>query len=268
MEKTLNLFQVYITEYGLKLVGAILILVIGLWLTKIITNWVNKILTKKDVDVTLVKFFTALVRISLIAFIVIAAISKVGVQTTSFVAVLGAAGLAIGFALQGSLANLASGVMLIIFRPITVGDYVQGGGLEGIVEEIGIFVTTLITLDNKVVYIPNSKMTSDNIVNYSRKDIRRVDLVFGVAYKEDINQVRKIIKEVLQNNPKVLQNPEPDILVSKLSESSVDFEVRPWCKSEDYWDVYYGVIEDIKKKFVQENVEIPFPQRVIHTYQN
>jgi small conductance mechanosensitive channel len=268
MEKYIELTQVYITEYGLKLIGAIIILVIGLWITKRITNLVNKLLVKRNVDATLVRFFTALVRIALIAFVVIAAISKVGVETTSFIAILGAAGLAIGFALQGSLANLASGVMLIIFRPINVGDYIEGGGLEGIVEEIGIFVTTLITLDNKVVFIPNSKMTSDNIVNYSGKDIRRVDLVFGVAYKENIDKVRTAISEALSNNPKILKDPKPDILVSKLAESSVDFEVRPWCKTEDYWDVYYSVIEDIKKKFVKENLEIPFPQRVVHTYQN
>jgi small conductance mechanosensitive channel len=146
MEKYIELTQVYITEYGLKLIGAIIILVIGLWITKRITNLVNKLLVKRNVDATLVRFFTALVRIALIAFVVIAAISKVGVETTSFIAILGAAGLAIGFALQGSLANLASGVMLIIFRPINVGDYIEGGGLEGIVEEIGIFVTTLISL--------------------------------------------------------------------------------------------------------------------------
>jgi len=140
--------------------------------------------------------------------------------------------------------------------------------MEGIVEEIGIFVTTLITLDNKTVFVPNAKLTADNIVNYSTKDIRRVDLVFGVAYKEDIDRVRTVISDTLKNNSKVLQEPKPDILVSELADSSVNFEVRPWCKNEEYWDVYYGVIEEIKKKLDQENVEIPFPQRDIHTYQN
>jgi len=268
MDNYLAQIQGYLTEYGMKVIGAILILVIGLWIAKMITKGVNKLLVKKNVDATLVKFFTSIIRVALIAFVVIAAISKVGIETTSFVAILGAAGLAIGFALQGSLANLASGVMLIIFRPVKVGDYIEGGGLEGIVEEIGIFVTTLITLDNKQVFIPNAKMTSDNIVNYSGKDLRRVDLVFGVAYKENIDKVRIAISEALKNNPKVLQDPQPDILVSKLAESSVDFEVRPWCKSEDYWDVYYSVIEDIKKKFVEQNMEVPFPQRVVYNHQN
>ncbi len=268
MEQYIQLTQTYIAAYGLKIIGAILILVIGLWITKILTNLVNKVLTKKNVDTTLVKFLTALVRIALIAFVVIAAISKVGVETTSFVAVLGAAGLAVGFALQGSLSNFASGVMLIIFKPIKVGDYIEGGGLQGVVEEIGIFVTTLITLDNKTVFVPNAKLTADNIINYSTKDIRRVDMVFGVGYNEDIDKVRNIITQTLNNNTKILKDPPADILVSNLADSSVNFEVRPWCKTDDYWDVYYGVTEDIKKNFDKENIEIPYPQRVIHTNKN
>lgn len=268
MDNYLAQIQGYMTEYGMKVVGAILILVIGLWIAKMLTKLVNKILVKRNVDPTLVRFLTSIVSVALIAFVVIAAISKVGIETTSFVALIGAAGLAIGFALQGSLANLASGVMLIIFRPVKVGDYIEGGGLEGVVEEIGIFITTLITLDNKQVFIPNAKMTSDNIINYSGKENRRVDLVFGVAYKEDIDKVRSAISDTLKSNPKVLQDPQPDILVSQLADSSVNFEVRPWCKSEDYWDVYYSVIEDVKKKFVEQNMEIPFPQRVVYNHQN
>ncbi|MCP5062279.1 MAG: mechanosensitive ion channel [Ignavibacteriae bacterium] len=268
MENILVTAQLYITEYGMKLVGAILILVIGLWVAKILTNLVNKLLVKKNIDPTLGKFFTALVNIALVAFVVIAAISKVGIETTSFVALLGAAGLAVGFALQGSLSNFASGVMLIIFKPIKVGNYVEGGGMEGVVEEIGIFVTTLITLDNKVVFVPNAKLTSDNIINYSLKDTRRVDLVFGIAYKEDIDNARAVIAETLKANQKVLTDPKPDILVSELADSSVNFEVRPWCKTNDYWDVYYSVIEDIKKKFDEQKIEIPFPQTDVYVHQN
>lgn len=268
MDNILVTAQLYITEYGMKLVGAILILVIGLWVAKILTNLANKLLVKKNIDPTLVKFFTALVNIALVAFVVIAAISKVGIETTSFVALLGAAGLAVGFALQGSLSNFASGVMLIIFKPIKVGNYVEGGGMEGVVEEIGIFVTTLITLDNKVVFVPNAKLTSDNIVNYSLKDTRRVDLVFGIAYKEDIDTARAAIADVLKVNQKVLTDPKPDILVSELADSSVNFEVRPWCKTNDYWDVYYSVIEDIKKKFDEQKIEIPFPQTDVYVHQN
>lgn len=268
MDKFLFMAQDYLALYGVKILGAIAILIIGLRIAKIISKSVNKMLTKKEMDPTLVKFLTSLIRVALIAFVVIAAISQAGVETTSFIAVLGAAGLAIGLALQGSLSNFASGVMLIIFRPIKVGDYIEGGGNQGIVEEIGIFVTTLNTLDNKVVFVPNSKMTADNIINYSTKENRRVDLVFGVSYKEDLDKVRTAISEALSGNSKILTDPKPDILVSKLADNSVNFEVRPWCNSEDYWDVYYSVTEDVKKKFVEKNLEVPFPQRVVHMHQN
>lgn len=268
MNNYLSMIQDYIAVYGIKILGAILILIIGLWIAKIITHYTNKLFVKKNLDATLIKFLTSLIRIGLIAFVVIAAISQAGVETTSFIAVLGAAGLAVGLALQGSLANFASGVMLIIFRPIKVGDYIEGGGNQGIVEEIGIFVTALRSLDNKQIFVPNSKLTSDNIINYSSKENRRVDLVFGVSYSGNIDTIRKIISETLNANPKILKDPKPDILVSKLADSSVNFEVRPWCKSSDYWNVYYSVTEDIKKNFDEQNIQIPFPQRDVHVYQN
>ncbi len=268
MDNYIVMLQDYISVYGMKILGALAILIIGLWVAKIIAKSFNKMLVRKGTDVTLTKFFTAMVRIALIVFVVIAAISQAGVETTSFIAVLGAAGLAVGLALQGSLSNFASGVMLIIFKPIKVGDYVKGGGMEGIVEEIGIFVTTLISLDNKVIFVPNSKLTSDNIVNYTLKDTRRVDLVFGIAYKEDIDKARTAITEVLKSNSKVLTDPNPDILVSQLADSSVNFEVRPWCKTDFYWDVYYSVTEDIKKKFDEQKIEIPFPQTDVYLHQN
>lgn len=193
MENYFEMAQAYIVAYGIKIVGAILILILGLWFARVISKLFSKTLTKRNVDPTLVKFFSSLIRIALIAFVVIAAIDQVGVQTTSFVVVLGAAGLAIGFALQGSLSNLASGVMLIIFRPIKVGDYIEGGGHAGTVEEIGIFVTVLKTPDNKVIYVPNSSMTSGNIVNYSVKDTRRVDMVFGIGYGDDMIRLKTLL---------------------------------------------------------------------------
>jgi small conductance mechanosensitive channel len=268
MDTYLDILQNYATVYGIKIIGAIAILLIGLWITKLITKSFNKMLNKRGTDVTLTKFFTSMVRIALIAFVVIAAISQAGVETTSFIAVLGAAGLAVGLALQGSLSNFASGVMLIIFKPIKVGDYVEGGGVAGVVEEIGIFVTILLSLDNKQIFVPNSKMTADNIVNYSSKENRRVDLVFGVSYKEDIDKIRQAIREVLVSNPKILTNPQPDILVSKLADNSVNFEVRPWCKSSDYWDVFYSATEGVKKKFVEMNFEVPYPQRIVKLHQS
>ncbi|MBI1931001.1 MAG: mechanosensitive ion channel [Ignavibacteriales bacterium] len=268
MDNYLLTLQNYITIYGLKILGSVLILIIGLWLAKLIAANISKHLIKKNTDPTLVKFLSSLVRFTLITFVVIAAISQAGVETTSFIAVLGAAGLAVGLALQGSLSNFASGVMLIIFRPIKVGDYIEGGGNQGIVEEIGIFVTTLLSLDNKQIFVPNAKLTADNIVNYSGKEIRRVDLVFGVGYKEDIDNIRKIIIEALNKNSKIIGEPKPDILVSKLADSSVNFEVRPWCKTSDYWDVYYSVTEDVKKKFVEHAIKVPYPQREVHLNQN
>jgi small conductance mechanosensitive channel len=268
MENYLLTLQEYVSQYGIQVLEAVLILVIGLWVAKLITKAFNKMLTKREVDVTLTKFFTAMVRISLITFVVIAAIHQAGIETMSFVAVLGGAGLAVGLALQGSLSNFASGVMLIIFKPIKVGDYIEGGGTAGSVQEIGIFVTKLNSPDNKVIFVPNSKLASDNIVNYTLNDTRRIDMVFGIGYGDDINKAKEIIGNVLKENPKVLKDPAPAIFVSELGDSSVNFVVRPWSKTSDYWDVYFDVTETIKKKFDENNIEIPFPQRDVHIHQN
>ncbi|MFZ1289976.1 MAG: mechanosensitive ion channel domain-containing protein [Melioribacteraceae bacterium] len=266
MKNILIILENYAVEYGFKVISAILILVIGLWLSKILTKVFRKFLIRSNVDVTLLKFFSSLMRIFLITFVIIAAVNKLGVETTSFVAILGAAGIAVGLALQGSLSNLASGIMLIFFRPIKVGDYIQGGGGEGVVKEIGIFVTKLISLDNKILFIPNSKLTSDNIVNFTANETRRVDLIFGIGYKSDITTAKNIIKDVLNNNSKVLKNPPSDIFVRALAESSVQISVRPWCKTEDYWDVLSEVTENIKLQFDVNNIVIPFPQRDVHLH--
>ncbi len=268
MEEIIKQLQSVVAEYGLQVVGAIATLIIGIWLAKIISKFVGNTLKKKEVDETLSKFLVSLVKIGLIAFVVISAAAQIGIQTASFVAVIGAAGLAIGFALQGSLSNLAAGVMLIIFKPIKVGDYINGGGAEGVVELVGIFVTTLVTLDNKVIYIPNATLTSGNIVNVTAKDTRRVDMVFGISYGDDIDKARSAINEVVNANSKILKEPKPDILVSELGDSSVNFNVRPWVNTTDYWDVYFNVTEKIKKKFDEQKISIPFPQRDVHMYQS
>lgn len=268
MENYLVMIQDYATHYGMKILGAAAILIIGLWVAKILTKSFNKMLLRRKTDQTLVKFFTAMVRVGLIAFVIIAAISQAGIETTSFVAVLGAAGLAVGLALQGSLSNFASGVMLIIFRPISVGDYIEGGGISGSVKEIGIFVTILTSPDNKTIFIPNSKLISDNIVNYSMNDTRRVDMVFGIGYNDDIDKSKKVLNEIIISNEKILKDPAPTIKLHELADSSVNFIVRPWCKTEDYWDVYFEVTETVKKRFDKENIEIPFPQRDVHVHQN
>ncbi|MDX1699829.1 MAG: mechanosensitive ion channel [Melioribacteraceae bacterium] len=268
MENYLKMVQDYLATYGIQVIEAVIILIVGLWIAKLITKGFNKALTNKGTDATLTKFFTAMVRIALITFVVIAAIDQAGIETMSFVAVLGGAGLAIGLALQGSLSNFASGVMLIIFKPIKVGDYIEGGGISGVVNEIGIFVTVLISPDNKVIYVPNTKLASDNIINYSQNETRRVDMVFGIGYSDDINKARDTINEVLKENQNILTNPAPKVSVLELADSSVNFAVRPWCKTEHYWDVYFDITEKIKKRFDAESIEIPFPQTDVHVHQN
>ena len=268
MEDILKQLQAVVAEYGLQVVGALATLVIGIWIAKLLAKSLGKVLTKRATDPTLIKFLMSLVKIALITFVTISAASQIGIQTASFVAVIGAAGLAIGFALQGSLSNLAAGVMMIIFKPIKVGDYIEGGGAAGSVESVGIFITTLLTPDNKVVYIPNATLTGGNIVNYSAKDTRRVDMVFGIGYSDDIDKAKNVIQTVLNNDSRVLKDPAPQIVVSELADSSVNFNVRPWVNTADYWDVYFETTEQIKKKFDEQNISIPFPQRDVHTYQS
>ena len=268
MEQILKEIEPLVTIYGLKIIGAIATIILGIWIAKLLAKTLGKVLRKREVDETLIKFVVSLVRIGLITFIMISAAAQLGIQTASFIAVIGAAGLAIGFALQGSLSNFASGVMLIIFKPIKVGDYIEGGGVAGSVESVGIFVTTLITPDNKVIYVPNSNITGNNIVNYSAKDTRRVDMVFGIGYSDDIDKAKSVIQSVIDSDSRVLKDPAPQIVVSELADSSVNFNVRPWVNSADYWGVYFDITETIKKKFDAENISIPFPQRDVHMYQD
>ena len=268
MENIIKEIQLVATSYGMKIIGAIFTIIIGIWIAKLLSKTLGKVLKKKNVDATLTKFLISVVKIGLIAFVFISAASQVGIETASFVAVIGAAGLAIGFALQGSLSNLAAGVMLIIFKPIKVGDFIEGGGGSGSVESVGIFVTTLLTPDNKVIYIPNSTLTGGNITNYSAKDTRRVDMVFGIGYEDDIDKAKSAIKSVLENDSRILKDPAPQIALSELGDSSVNFNVRPWVNKADYWGVYSDVHEKIKKRFDEEKISIPFPQRDVHVYQN
>lgn len=268
MEDILKQLQAVVAEYGLQVIGALATIIIGIWIAKMLAKYAGKVLRKREVDETLTKFLVSLVRIGLITFVIISAASQVGIQTASFVAIIGAAGLAIGFALQGSLSNLAAGVMLIIFKPVKVGDYIEGGGATGTVESVGIFVTTLVTVDNKVVYIPNSTLTGSNITNFTAKDKRRVDMVFGIGYGDDIDKAKKAIEEVLSGDSRILKDPAAMIVVSELGDSSVNFNVRPWVNTSDYWGVYFDTTEKIKKKFDEQNISIPFPQRDVHMYQS
>ncbi len=259
--------QEFATFYGLKIIAAILIFIIGRWLAKMIKNLIVKVMKKGEVDATLTSFVGHLTYVALLTLVVIAALNQIGVQTTSFVAIIGAAGLAVGLALQGSLSNFAAGVLMILFRPFKVGDYIEAGGTAGTVEEIQIFSTILITPDNKVIIVPNAKITGDNIVNYSAKDTRRMDLVFGVGYGDDLQKVKDILQDILQNDPRVLKIPQPMVGVLELADSSVNFAVRPWVKSSDYWPLFFDLKETIKKRFDAEGISIPFPQQDVHLYE-
>jgi small conductance mechanosensitive channel len=254
-------------SFATKMALAIAILVFGRWGAKIIQRIMKKTLELKSVDPTVVSFVDSITYILLMVVVILAALSKLGVQTTSFVAIIGAAGLAVGLALQGSLSNFAAGMLMIIFRPIKVGDYIEGAGTAGVVEMIGVFTTQLLSPDNKTIILPNAKLSGDNIINYSDKDSRRIDLVFGVGYGDDIDTVKKVISEVLVADDRVLADPPPTIGVLELADSSVNFAVRPWVNTADYWDVYFALNEAMKKRFDQEGISIPFPQRDVHMTQ-
>ena len=227
MESFYNQIQGYISLYGLSVIGAILILIIGMWLTKILTKTSAKMIIKKGYDQTLSSFVSKIVKVILYLVVLIAALDQLGVNTNSVIAVIGAAGLAVGFALQGTLANFAAGVMLIIFRQIKMGDFVQGAGTMGTVTEIGMFHTKLTTPDNKSIYVPNSKLVGDNITNFSEHDIRRVDMVFGISYQDDIDEAKSIINNLLENDERVLKDPAPTVVVGELADRSVNFNVSP-----------------------------------------
>lgn len=268
MEELFVKAQEIVGLYGLKIVAALIIFIVGRWAAKIFRYVIRKVMLKSNVDETIVSFVGHLTYIALLVFVVIAALGQLGIQTTSFIAVLGAAGLAIGLALQGSLSNFASGFLMIIFRPFKVGDKINAAGVTGVVEEIQIFTTVLKTPENKTIIIPNAKITEDNIINYSAKGTMRVDMVMGIGYGDDIDKARTVIKGILDNHPKVLKNPEVTISVMELADSSVNFTVRPWAKTDDYWDVFFDVTEAVKKRFDEEGINIPFPQQDVHVYKH
>lgn len=254
--------------YGLRIIAAIAIFVIGRWVALGVARIIKKLMIKSNVDLTLVSFVRNLIYIVLLVFVVIAALNQLGIQTASFIAIIGAAGLAIGLALQGSLANFAAGVLMIIFKPFKVGDFIEGGGAAGTVEKIEIFTTQLKTPDNKTIIIPNAKMTGDKITNFTVKGTRRVDFVFGIGYGDDIDKARSVIKGIVDADERVLKEPEPMIVVSELADSSVNFTVRAWATADDYWSFYFDTIEKVKKGFDTQGVSIPFPQRDVHVYEH
>ena len=257
-----------LTVYGIKIIAAIAIFIIGRWVAKGVTHLVERMMQKRDVDATLTGFVTNLSYIALLAFVIIAALNQLGIQTASFVVVLGAAGLAVGLALQGSLSNFAAGVLMIIFRPFRVGDYIEGAGVAGTVEAIQIFTTQLNSPDNKTIIVPNAAITGDNIVNYSTKGTRRVDFVFGIGYEDDIDQARQIIGDIFAQDERVFKDPEPVVVVSELADSSVNLTARVWSTSADYWGIFFDVTEKVKKAFDANGISIPFPQQDVHIHEH
>lgn len=256
-----------VSTYGLQIVAAIAILIAGRIAARILAVAARKGMKRADMDENLVGFVSGLIYYGVLVSTFIAVLGKLGVQTAQFVAVIGAAGLAVGLALQGSLSNFASGVLLLIFRPFRKGDYVEAGGTAGSVQEISVFTTILHTPDNKKVIVPNSQITGGVITNYSATGTRRVDLVAGISYGDDIPKAKEVLRRIVESHASVLQEPAPVIEVGELADSSVNLLVRPWVNSADYWRVYWDLTEAIKMEFDKEGISIPFPQRDVHLYQ-
>jgi len=252
------------TTYGLKIIGAILILIVGRIAAGIVRRIVQRLLNKAKTEPTIVSFAGSLTYFLILVFAVLAALHTFGVQTTSFVAVLAAAGFAIGFALQGSLSNFAAGVMILVLRPFKVDDYIEAAGVAGTVKEIHLFSTVLATLDNIKIMVPNSKIYGDIIKNVWAYDTRRIDLVIGIGYTSSIPSAIEVMMGIVKSDPRILGDPEPQIAVLELADSSVNFVLRPWVKSEDYWPVYFDVTRKVKESFDANDIEIPFPQHTVH----
>lgn len=251
-------------DWGIKVLAALAIFVIGRWIAMGVRRGVRRMMEKGGIDPMIIGFVGSITYIALLAFVVIAALGQLGIQTTSFIAILGAAGLAVGLALQGSLANFAAGFLMIIFRPFKVGDFVEAAGVAGVVKDMQIFTTTLKTGDNKTIIIPNAKISGDNIINYSAEENRRVDMTVGVAYDADLSKVRDVLNDIISKDERILSDPAPQVAVAELAESSVNFIVRIWTKTGDYWGVKCDTTETIKNRFDEAGIGIPFPQRDIH----
>lgn len=254
-----------VAQWLTSIAFAIAIVIIGRIVVKWLVKLIRKLMVRSDFDPILVNFASSIANAILLLFVFIAALDQLGVNTTSLIALLGAAGLAIGLALQGSLQNFAAGVMMIVFRPFKLGDFIEAGGVMGVVEKISIFSTTMNTVDNREIIIPNGQIYADAITNYSAKDTRRIDMVFGIGYGDDMLKAKKVMDDILAKHELVLNEPEPVVAVVELADSSVNFNVRPWVNSDDYWDVRSELIEQIKLAFDKKGISIPYPQMDIHT---
>ncbi len=262
----IDYLSINVIDLAGKIVGALVIFYGGRWLVGLAVRALRKVMQRQEVDRTLETFVCNLVRMALLVVVIIAAISALGIQTASFIAIFGAAGLAVGLALQGSLSNFAAGVLIVLFRPYKVGDWVEAAGISGAVEQVQILTTVLKTGDNKQIIVPNSQIMDSIITNYSANDTRRVDMVVGVSYDDDLDKVRKTVEELVAADDRILDEPACTIAVSELADSSVNFVVRPWVKTSDYWGVMFDLTEAIKKRFDQDGISFPFPQQDVHLY--
>ncbi|RKE99110.1 mechanosensitive ion channel family protein [Ichthyenterobacterium magnum] len=262
LEKWISKGYELIIDFGPKVIAAIAIWIVGLWAIKIILKGITRAMDKRDYEVSLKKFLLNLLSWALKIVLIVVVLGTVGVETTSFAAILAAAGLAVGLALQGSLANFAGGVLIMIFKPIKIGDYIEAQGEQGVVKEIEIFTTKLTTLDSKEVIIPNGVLSNGNIINYSTEPTRRINFVFGVGYDSDIKQTKDVLMKVLTSHSKVLKDPAPSVSLVELADSSINFAVRPWVLNEDYWDVYFDITESTKEALDAAGIEIPYPHAV------
>lgn len=258
--------QELILSYTVKFIVAIIILIVGKMIANSVAKMMGKGMEKRGTDKAVISFLSAIVKSVIFIAAILMALSQVGVETTSFIAILGAAGLAIGLSLQGSLSNIASGVLIILFRPFHAGEYVDVGGVSGTVNEVNIFNTVLKTPDNKVVFVPNAQITGQPITNYSREDTRRVDLLIGVSYDADLHKTKEVLESVLAAESRLLKEPAWNIQVHALNNSSVDFIVRPWVKSTDYWGVYWSLMREIKLALDNNGIGIPYPQMDVHLH--
>jgi small conductance mechanosensitive channel len=264
VDNVLDQLTLFVTTYGLKIIGAIIILILGRIAAGIGRKVVEKVLEKSKTDPAVVSFVGSMIYFLILIFAVLAALAKFGIQTASFVAILGAAGFAIGFALQGSLANFAAGVLILVLRPFKVGNFIDGAGVAGTVKEIQLFTTILATPDNIKIMVPNGKLFGDTIKNFSGFDTRRVDLVIGIGYTSNMQKAYDVLMTLIKEDTRILSDPPTNIAVSELSDSSVNFVVRPWVKRQDYWGVKFDLTRKIKEAFDENGIEIPFPQQVVH----
>lgn len=256
----------YAIPWGINIAMAIVIFVLGRMVVGVIISMIGKIMSKSKYDPMLVDFLKSILNAILMLFVIVASLDQLGIDTTSLVAILGAAGLAIGLSLQDSLKNFAAGVMLLVFKPFRSGDFVEAAGTSGVVKKIGIFTSTMNTPDNKLIIVPNGKIYGDNIVNYSAMDTRRADMVFGIGYGDDLLKAKSVLEQLISEDERILEEPAPVVGVSSLGDSSVNFTIRPWVKKEDYLAVLWSFNEKVKLRFDEEGISIPFPQMDVHLF--